>query len=178
MFSAGLVNKEQLLRRFLTASSCLYTKKKPSEYECVDQEKYGDLIRCVTSFKESSRTPESLFEEDNMYYGPVIKNKHLTREADPPIPQNWVPLINSTKNSLLQKASLGPPLQIGLQRNKMASVTAVLQQTMPLEQAFFLERWKQKMILELGQEGFADYTKRKQPNALIVLKSGLYLQLF
>ncbi|KAL8194429.1 UNVERIFIED_CONTAM: Mitochondrial genome maintenance exonuclease 1 [Gekko kuhli] len=41
----------------------------------------------------------------------------------------------------------------------MASVTTVLQQTMPLEQAFFLERWKRKMILELGQEGFGEYTK-------------------
>lgn len=170
MFSAGLVNKEQLLRRFLTASSCLYTKKKTSEYECVDQEKYGDLIRCVTSFKGSSQTPESLFEEDNMRYGPVIKHKHLAKEADPHIPGNWVPLMNPAKNSLVRKASVAAPLQIGLQRNKVASVTTVLQQTMPLDQAFFLERWKRKMILELGQEGFAEYTKGEQPNTSIVLK--------
>ncbi|XP_015263339.1 PREDICTED: mitochondrial genome maintenance exonuclease 1 [Gekko japonicus] len=159
LFSAGLVNKEQLLRRFLTASSGLYMKKKTSEYECVDQEKYGDLVRCVTSFKDSSQTPESLFEEDNRLYGPVSKRKHLAKEADPRIPGNWVPLMNPAKNSLLQEASLRPPLRIGLERHKMASVTTVLQQTVPLEQAFFLERWKRKMILELGQEGFAEYTK-------------------
>uniref|UniRef100_A0ACB8EBX3 Mitochondrial genome maintenance exonuclease 1 n=1 Tax=Sphaerodactylus townsendi TaxID=933632 RepID=A0ACB8EBX3_9SAUR len=50
--------------------------------------------------------------------------------------------------------------EIDLQKGKMASVTTVLQQTMPLDQAFFLERWKQQMILELGQEGFAEYTKQ------------------
>nr|XP_056718792.1 mitochondrial genome maintenance exonuclease 1 [Euleptes europaea] len=159
MFLAGRLNKEKHLCRFLTTSSCSYVKKKTSEYECVDQERYGDLVRHLTSFKDSSPTPESLFEEDNMRYGPVCKRKHPAKEAEPHIPKNWIPLVNPAKNSLLKETSQTPPLQIGLQASKMASVTTVLQQTMPLEQAFFLERWKRQMILELGEEGFAEYTK-------------------
>ncbi|XP_077165851.1 mitochondrial genome maintenance exonuclease 1 [Paroedura picta] len=159
LFSVRLVDKEWLPHRCLSTSSCLSMKKKTSEYECVDHERYGSLIRSVTSFRGSSQTPESIFEEDNMLYGPVSKQKQLAKEADPRTPGNWIPLLNPAKNIPLQKASLAPPLQISLQRNKMASVTTVLQQTMPLEQAFFLERWKRKMILELGEEGFAKYTQ-------------------
>nr|XP_025038158.1 mitochondrial genome maintenance exonuclease 1 isoform X2 [Pelodiscus sinensis] len=81
---------------------CLYVssylcskKKKENGYEQVDQERYTNLVRSVTSFKTSPRTPETLFEEDDLMYGP----------------------------------------------------------------AFYLERWKQRMILELGNDGFAEYTK-------------------
>eukprot|EP00069_Balaena_mysticetus_P001238 bmy_15118T0 len=38
-------------------------------------------------------------------------------------------------------------------------VTRVFQQTMNSEQTSCLERWKQWMILELGEDGFAEYTK-------------------
>ncbi|XP_077907487.1 mitochondrial genome maintenance exonuclease 1 isoform X3 [Ictidomys tridecemlineatus] len=50
------------------------------------------------------------------------------------------------------------PLKIPLQRNMIPSVTRVLQQTMTSQQVFYLERWKQRMILELGEDGFAQYT--------------------
>ena len=37
-------------------------------------------------------------------------------------------------------------------------MTQVLQQTMTSEQTFYLEKWRQRMILELGEDGFAEYT--------------------
>lgn len=50
------------------------------------------------------------------------------------------------------------PLKIPLQRNMIPSVTRVLQQTMTSEQISCLERWKQRMILQLREDGFAEYT--------------------
>ncbi|KAJ6655469.1 hypothetical protein lerEdw1_005170 [Lerista edwardsae] len=156
-----LLNKEQLPCRSLATSSGLYgKKKKSSDYEHIDLEKYRDLIYNLTSCKDSSQTPKSLSEDDNMLYQPVSKYKPLTRKVESNIPENWIPLINPNKSILPQKTAPGLPLQINLQKNKMASVTTILQQTMPLEHSFYLERWKQQMILELGEKGFAEYTKR------------------
>lgn len=153
-----LLNKEHFPVRFITTSSCRYVKKKKNdEYEHVNQEKYGDLIRCLTSCKDGSR----IREEGNKLYEAVSPYKSPALEAELKIPGNWIPLKNPDKSCLPQKIAPGAPLQISLQRNKVASVTSVLQQTMPLEQAFYLERWKQQMILELGKEGFAEYTKSK-----------------
>uniref|UniRef100_A0A8D0L1X0 Mitochondrial genome maintenance exonuclease 1 n=1 Tax=Sphenodon punctatus TaxID=8508 RepID=A0A8D0L1X0_SPHPU len=147
-----------VLRSCLSTSSCLYSKKKKiNGYELVDQEKYINLVRSVTSFKASSQTPETLFEEDNLIYGPVSKVKSPVKETESKTTKNWFPLTNSNKFSLNAVAML--PLKITLQRNKLPSVTNVLKQTMPLEQAFYLERWKQRMILELGKDGFDEYTK-------------------
>lgn len=159
MLLTELLNKEQLLCRSLTTSSCLYGKKKKSRvYENTDLEKYRDLIHTLTSCKDQA--PESLSEEDDKIYRPVSKYKHLSQKVESNFPENWVPLTNPNKSILTQKTAPDVPLQISLQKNKMASVTTILQQTMPLEHTFYLERWKQQMILELGKEGFAEYTKQ------------------
>ncbi|XP_061441595.1 mitochondrial genome maintenance exonuclease 1 [Rhineura floridana] len=156
----GLLNNDGFLFRTLGSSSSFYGKKKTtSKYEKTDQKKYRDLIHYLTSHKDSSQSPESLFEEDNKLYGPVSKYKPPDQDTEPKLNENWIPLMNSNKSSLPQKTTPGQPLQISLQKNYLASVTAVLQQTMPVEQAFYLERWKQRMILELGEDGFAEYTK-------------------
>lgn len=164
-----LLNNEQLPSRALTTSSGLYGKKKKSrDYEHIDLEKYRDLINNLTSYKDSDQTRKSLSEEDNRLYWPVSKYKHLTQKVESNIPENWIPLTNPNKSILPQKTAPGLPLQINLQKNKMASVTTILQKTMPLEHTFYLERWKQQMILELGEKGFAEYTKRKQPHLFIL----------
>ncbi|XP_070341628.1 mitochondrial genome maintenance exonuclease 1 isoform X2 [Equus asinus] len=84
-----------------SASSCSWGRKKTvNPYGNVDQGKYSDLVQSVLSSRARAQTPESLFEEDALLYGP----------------------------------------------------------TMTSEQLFYLERWKQRMILELGEDGFAEYT--------------------
>lgn len=128
-------------------------------YEEVNQEKYSNLVQSVLSFRGHAQTPESLFEEDNLLYGPVSKCKPPKQDEEVGVPGNWFPLFNperGLKPNATSDAAI--PLKIPLQKNKIPSVTRVLQQTMTSEQLFYLERWKQRMILELGEDGFAEYT--------------------
>lgn len=143
----------------LATSACLHSKKKKvNGYEQVDQEKYNNLVCSVTSYKASAQTPETIFEEDNLLYGQPLKHTP-SNKAETKTPKNWVSLINPAKRILSVSSNSNRPMKIALQKNQMPSVTRVLQQTMSPQQAFYLERWKQKMILELGKDGFAEYTK-------------------
>ncbi|KFQ18359.1 Mitochondrial genome maintenance exonuclease 1, partial [Merops nubicus] len=143
----------------LTTSVCLYSKKKKgNSYEQVDQEKYKNLVYSVTSYKTSAQTPETILEEDNLLYGPPDKQRPSVR-AETKTPKNWVPLINPNKRIPPLNSDSHLPRKIALQKTKLPSVTRILQETVSPQQAFYLERWKQKMILELGKEGFAEYTK-------------------
>lgn len=144
---------------FSTSSYLCGRKKRVNPYEQVDQEKYSDLVRSVLSFRGHARTPQSLFEEDALLYGPVSKSKAPKQEEEAGVPQNWFPLFNPEKSIKPDPARDPPvPLKIPLQRNAIPSVTRVLQQTMTSEQTFYLEKWRQRMILELGEDGFAEYT--------------------
>ncbi|XP_010284818.1 PREDICTED: mitochondrial genome maintenance exonuclease 1 [Phaethon lepturus] len=143
----------------LATSACLYSKKKKANsYEQVDQEKYKSLVYSVTSYKTSTQTPETIFEEDNLLYGPPDKHRPPIK-AETKTPKNWIPLINPNKRIPLLNSDSNLPMKIALQKTKMPSVTRILQQTISPQQTFYLERWKQKMILELGKDGFAEYTK-------------------
>ncbi|KFP75687.1 Mitochondrial genome maintenance exonuclease 1, partial [Acanthisitta chloris] len=143
----------------LATSACLYSKKKKANgYEQVDQEKYKNLVYSVTSYKTSAQTPETIFEEDNLLYGPPGKHRPPVK-AGTKAPKNWVPLINPSKRTVPLNRDSNLPMKVALQKNKMPSVTRVLQQTLSPQQVFYLERWKQKMILELGKDGFEEYTK-------------------
>lgn len=128
-------------------------------YGNVDQGKYSDLVQSVLSSRARAQTPESLFEEDALLYGPVSKGKPPERGGEAGAPQSWFPLF-SPERGLSPHAASDPaiPLKIPLQRTVIPSVTRILQQTMTSEQLFYLERWKQRMILELGEDGFAEYT--------------------
>ncbi|XP_063774214.1 mitochondrial genome maintenance exonuclease 1 isoform X2 [Pseudophryne corroboree] len=149
------------------STSCLSLsrKKKVNGYEHVDQEKYANLLRMVTTSKASSRTPEGIFEEDGFLYGKVVKSKVPSQESEPKVPQNRVSLNNPNKVlAPVENTDPSIPIHISLPsrsqmtNDRLPSVTRILQQTMPMEQAFYLERWKQRMIMELGEEGFIEYT--------------------
>ncbi|NXM03239.1 MGME1 exonuclease, partial [Tyrannus savana] len=143
----------------LSTSACIYSKKKKANgYEQVDQEKYKNLVYSVTSYKTSAQTPETLFEEDNLLYGPPDKHRPPVK-AGTKTPKNWVPLINPNKRISPLNSDSNLPRKIALQKKKMPSVTHILQQTLSPQQVFYLERWKEKMIAELGKDGFAKYTK-------------------
>ncbi|KAM9315638.1 mitochondrial genome maintenance exonuclease 1 [Gastrophryne carolinensis] len=150
---------------YLSTSCSMHSRnKKVNGYEAVDQEKYATLVRMVTS-KTTSQTPERIFEEDGFLYGKVVKSKVTPQEAESRVPQNWLSLHNPNKVLLsAEKTDPRIPLKIGLPARdqmpsgKLPSVTHILQRTMPMEQAFYLERWKQRMIMELGEEGFIKYT--------------------
>lgn len=141
----------------LSTSSCLCGQKKKNSYEAVDQAKYSRLVRSVLS-RAPVQTPESLFKEDYVLYGPVSKRKAPGQEQQARVPQNWFPIFNEERNVKPHTSVSSGPLKIPLQRDAIPSVTRILQQTMTPEQSFFLERWKQRMVLELGEDGFAEYT--------------------
>ncbi|NWW40918.1 MGME1 exonuclease, partial [Panurus biarmicus] len=150
----------------LSTSACVHSKKKKgNSYEQVDQEKYKNLVHSVISYKTSAQTPEPILEENNLLYGPPAKHRPPIK-AGTKTPKNWVPLINPGKRILPGSSDSNIPMKIGLQRTKMPSVTHILQQTLSPQQIFYLERWKQKMIEELGKEGFEEYTKSKSNHKL------------
>ncbi|NXD21267.1 MGME1 exonuclease, partial [Spelaeornis formosus] len=151
--------QKQLPYACLSTSARVYSKKKKeNSYEQVDQEKYKSLVHSVISYKTSAQTPETILEEDNLLYGPPAKHRPPIK-AGTKTPKNWVPLVNPSKRILPVSSDSNVPMKIGLQRTKMPSVTRILQQTLSPQQVFYLERWKQKMIEELGKEGFEEYTK-------------------
>ncbi|XP_069351966.1 mitochondrial genome maintenance exonuclease 1 [Eulemur rufifrons] len=143
---------------FSTSCYSCGRNKKMNPYEEVDQEKYSHLVQSVLSFRGLARTPESLFDEDALLYGPVSKQKPPKQEDEARVPQNWFPIFNPERNVKPETSDPSIPLKIPLQRNVVPSVTRILQETMTKQQIFYLERWKQRMILELGENGFKEYT--------------------
>ncbi|XP_016297866.1 mitochondrial genome maintenance exonuclease 1-like [Sinocyclocheilus anshuiensis] len=145
------------------STSCQWrARKKVSQNSTVDTERYSSLVREVLSSKTSSQTPESIEDEDCQLYGP-IKRSSRPPSQHPKVPKNLHPLLNDAKGQSGQSEYVpGPLARIAFKRDSnktsIPSVTRILQKTMPPDQAFYLERWKRRMIAELGEEGFREYS--------------------
>lgn len=151
------------LAGFSTSSySCGPKKKKP--YEEVDQARYSRLVKSVLTSRGPVRTPESLLEEDALLYGPVSKAK-LPAQEETQAPGKWFPIFNPERNQSPNTREPSVPLKLPLQRNALPSVTRILQRTMTAAQIFHLERWRQRMILQLGEDGFTEYTSSNSLNS-------------
>ncbi|XP_061692291.1 mitochondrial genome maintenance exonuclease 1 isoform X3 [Syngnathoides biaculeatus] len=138
------------------------SRRGASPYNSVDSERYSSLVKSVTSSRASSQTPETIQAEDEHVFGPVIKVQTTSREVTK-LPKVMHPFSHSEDTPETEDSDSAPPVQIALNRDQgrssLPSVTRILQATLSPEQLFFLERWKRKMVAELGEDGFKDYTK-------------------
>lgn len=141
-----------------SASQSLPSPKRHSPYSSVDSERYSSLVKSVMSARVSSQTPETLKAEDEHIYGPVVKAQTSSSE-----PKTVHPFLQCKDTLETEGDSFGPPARIALNRGQgsssVPSVTRILQQTLSPDQIFYLDRWKRRMIEELGEEGFKEYSQ-------------------
>ncbi|KAM9364537.1 mitochondrial genome maintenance exonuclease 1 [Pholidichthys leucotaenia] len=149
--------------RDLSACHCLRSPKRNSPYSSVDSDRYSCLVKSVmSSSRVGSQTPGTLQDEDEHIYGPVVKSQSPS-SAEMRIPKILHPFLSSEEHLETEDCETGPPARILLNRGQgrsfVPSVTRVLQQTLSPEQIFYLERWKKRMIAELGEKGFKEYSQ-------------------
>lgn len=142
---------------------CLLSRKRHSPYSSVDTGRYSSIVKSIMSVRVSSQTPETLENEDEHIYGPVVKARPSSPGPQEKRPKTLHPFLLDKESADLNDLELGPPTRIilnrGQGRGSVPSVTRILQQTLSPDQLFYLERWKRKMIAELGEEGFAQYSQ-------------------
>ncbi|XP_060728019.1 mitochondrial genome maintenance exonuclease 1 [Tachysurus vachellii] len=143
--------------RMFSSFPGLRSRKKSSHYGNVDSDHYSSLVKSVVSTRISSQTPQSIEKEDQLLYGSIVKSK---AQVCRPL-KNPQPLFIDAKRVLDAENMEGIMTRIKLHRDSdhasIPSVTQILKKTMSVQQMFYLERWKKKMIAELGVEGFNEY---------------------
>lgn len=154
-----------LLVTHLSSGHGTLSPKRPSPYSAVDTDRYSFLVKSAMT-RVSSQTPITIEVEDDHIYGPVIKTHPPSpgpSRGEMRSPKVLHPFLHPEEMTTTQEEAGSPPARIHLNRgpgrSDVPSVTRILKQTISTEQMFYLERWKRRMIQELGEDGFREYSQ-------------------
>ncbi|XP_076031308.1 uncharacterized protein LOC143019512 [Oratosquilla oratoria] len=124
-----------------------------SEKDQKSDEKNNGNNDIQVDFSSASSRLENLINIDNSRWSAAPNSLDLNHiEQFPLYPELTSPAIENSGTGLVQTIGM---FEGGY--HKLPSVRHILDETMPLANRIALEKWKAKMIAELGEKGFQDY---------------------
>ncbi|XP_002738019.2 mitochondrial genome maintenance exonuclease 1-like [Saccoglossus kowalevskii] len=123
---------------------------------CCHHKRY--LSKCLQRYSRHSSTQDGIkfHESENTSVPPDTNGEISTQSQVPKSSDTNIPIFPLMKEPGFKKKDWNIAAK---KSGRLPSVTKILQDTMPIQNAIMLLKWKQKMIAELGEKGFIKFNE-------------------